>query len=134
MLIPLYGTRYSYWRQPYLGLLALAIALEVLAFLAPMLSFHREMAGRKREFLREADKLSIEITKLAATPSAKDQLAASTERYMALEDMPTWPVDTRTRRRFRINNLALLLPMVGSAFGNTELGKQIADVLRTMTQ
>jgi hypothetical protein len=132
-LIPLKGTRYAYWRRPYLALLAPAIVLEVLAFLVPMLSFHKTMAAQKREFLREADKLSIAITQLAATPAGKEQLAASTDRYQALEGMPTWPIDARTRRRFRINNLALIIPLVGQALGNTELGKQIADLLKNLT-
>ena len=34
---------YMHWRDFYLGLLAIAIVFEMLAFLAPMWSFHTEM-------------------------------------------------------------------------------------------
>lgn len=51
LLIPLRGERYARWRDPYLGGLAVAITLEVLAFVVPLLWFHREMVKAKRGLL-----------------------------------------------------------------------------------
>lgn len=46
---------------------------------------------------------------------------------------PEIRLDGRTRRYFRISNLALFIPLLSSAFGSTELGKQVSDLLRSMT-
>ena len=97
-----------------------------------MLWFHNEMTERKRDFLREADKLSIEIVLRRGDAPAKERLAASTERYLALDEMPTWPIDEQTRKRFRLNNLALLMPLAGQAIGSSELGEQDANIGRIL--
>lgn len=140
VLIPLKGERYEYWRKPYLGLLALAIVAEILAFVVPMWSFHREMSRQKVSLLREADRLSSEIATVSrqlATAAGeeaavlKERLATVTERYWSLENLPTWPVDVKTRRRFRMNNLALFLPLAGKLVGSSPVWKELSDVLRT---
>lgn len=139
VLIPLRGERYERWRDPYLGLLVIAIVLELLAFIAPMWFFHREMATQKADLLREADRLSGEIASLskqvasAAEDEAgrlRERMATVTERYWALESLPTWPVDVKTRRRFRLNNLALFLPLLGKLVGESPLWQEFANVLR----
>lgn len=138
VLIPLRGERYERWRDPYLGLLVIAIVLELLAFIAPMWFFHREMVAQKADLLREADRLSREIASLskqvasAAEDEAgrlRERMTTVTERYWALENLPTWPVDVKTRRRFRLNNLALFLPLVGKFIGESPLWQDFANVL-----
>ena len=47
--------------------------------------------------------------------------------------MPTWPVDIKTRRRFSLNNMALLVPLLGQAVGQTELGKRISEILKSLS-
>jgi hypothetical protein len=56
----------------------------------------------------------------------KDRLSLMTERYWAIEQMPTWPVDARVRRKFTFGNLGLFLPLI-SHFLNirTDSGKKI---------
>ena len=139
VLIPLRGERYERWRDPYLGLLAIAIVIELLAFFVPMWFFHREMAGQKGDLLREADRLSGEIASLTKelasahgeeATALRERLATVTERYWSLENLPTWPIDVKTRRRFRLNNVALVLPLVGKLVGSSPLWKDVADVLR----
>ena len=123
LIIPLWPDpdRYENWRQPYLGLLVVAITLQIFAFIVPMHSYHREMKKQKAEYLEEADKLSSRIclveARLAnddrtgeAADALREQLAEMTRRYWAIERMPTWPVDLKTRRRFSLNNVALLAP------------------------
>lgn len=48
VLIPLVNLRYLVWRTPYAGLLALVVAIEIAAFVIPMLTFHEIMRERKR--------------------------------------------------------------------------------------
>jgi hypothetical protein len=138
LLLPLYGERYAYWRQPYAALLAVAITLELAAFVVPMWAFHREMLDQKKRLLRDADHLSTSITQLQAQLAAGKsddgaparQLEAATQLYRTIEDLPVWPLDLTTRRRFRLNNLALLLPLLGRAFGASDLWTHLSGILR----
>lgn len=124
LLIPAFE-RYREWRDPYMGLLLLVLALEILAFLLPMWSFHREMQRQKRIYLERADKLSFEVQvlqdQLARADKSEDRdrikedLAAKTQRYWDIEHMPTWPVDASVRNRFTISNAVLFLPILGQS-------------------
>jgi hypothetical protein len=95
----------SSWLDPagsvsrYLGQYAwmsgVAILIEILAFVLPMLSVHRLMAAYKRKkLLPEADRLSRSIPSITDSDAARspDDLA---QRFRDLEDAPTWPVDRR---------------------------------------
>jgi hypothetical protein len=131
------------WRSVYLGLLVVMVALEIVAFVGPMLSFHRIMIREKRRLLLEADRSSERIARLeqARTETAEEadrkaigeQLEGLRARYLQLEQLPTWPVDAATRKRFTLRNLVLLLPAVVNAAGmtlpNTELWNTIVDAL-----
>jgi len=120
-IIPTMG-RYTVWRGPYLGLLAVVLTVEVLAFFAPLWSFHQEMQAQKSVLLNEADTLSGQMDAVQAElPEAKtdqertalkERLSSMTDRYWAIERMPTWPVDARVRRRFTLNNVVLFLPLI----------------------
>lgn len=137
-IIPFLG-RYEYWRRPYLALLAVALTVEILAFIAPMYSFHQTMKQQKVEQLAEADELSREVSQLQSQlvkagtdkerEALKERLSLMTERYAAIERMPSWPVDRRTRRRFTVNNLVLFLPLISKALSLTSPWKDIADEL-----
>jgi hypothetical protein len=81
------------------------------------------MSAMKRSLLDVADVLSVEIkamrSKLDRANSESDakllqgQISRMIERYNAIQQMPTWPVDATIRRRFAIANAAnLLLPLV----------------------
>jgi hypothetical protein len=59
----------------------------------------------------------------------RERLREMQDRYRLIGGMPTCPVDPRTRRRLRIQNVAFVLPILGQAVGQTDLGKQIADML-----
>lgn len=139
LIIPFWPRDYAHWRDPYLWLLAVAVAIELLAFLIPLWSFHRLMADRKICLLEEADKLSVEIAtiraEIARPPGAqedkmrRDKLDTLQERYWAIENMATWPVDVKTRRRFGLNNLLLLVPLVQKVL---ERAVNWEDVLKTL--
>ena len=49
------------WMHPYMGLLAVALVIEVMAFVVPMWWFHREMRDQKEKLLAQADELSAVI-------------------------------------------------------------------------
>ena len=109
--------------------MGVAILIEILAFVLPMLSVHGLMAAYKRKkLLPEADALSRSIPSTTDPPAAKSPDDLS-QRFRELEDAPTWPVDRRIRRRFTLRNLALLLPLVGTVLGQKELSAQISDLL-----
>jgi hypothetical protein len=118
------GDTYNAWQKPYLGLLPLAIAFEIIAFLAPIWYFHQEMGKQKADLVKDADLLSKKITALRKQlidiqnaqqyDFMKDQLSFMTRQYLDIEDMPIWPVTTKIRRRFTIGNLALFSPVLGN--------------------
>lgn len=139
LLIPVVPRDYGRWRDPYLGLLALAIGFELLCFFLPIWYFHREMERQKDEYLREADRLSSHMALFppAATgaggaeeaTAAKARVAEARERYQLIDEMPTWPVDPRTRHRFRTRNLLLLLPLAGQFVSESSPWRAVADAL-----
>lgn len=133
ILIPAIG-RYEQWRDPYLGELVVAMFIEIAAFVVPLLWFHREMLDSKFELLMEADQLSTEFLAPQAPSLAEEARNAEKDqakvewakgRYESIEALPTWPVDVKTRRRFSVNNLVLLLPLLGQ----TELAGRITGIL-----
>jgi hypothetical protein len=140
-LIPVWpSTRYDHWREPYLWLLALALAFEVLAFLVPMRVFHQEMVKEKEQQTRTADVRSREIADLQAELATcddasrraglKDQLASKTQQYWDIESMPTWPLDLGMWRRFTFSNLALATPLISEYLGLGGFAKQLAETLQ----
>lgn len=109
-VVPYFTKLYAQWRAPYLIMFALVVITEVLAFVGPLWSFHQAMQVQKTKLLEEADTLgqsivSIEKELAEGPPSEKanvlkDQLAAMQQRYEAIQNMPTWPVDTNTLWKF----------------------------------
>lgn len=134
-------TRYRVWVHPYIALLGLALLLEILAFVLPMLWFHREMGNQKQHLLAEADEVSRQIRtlsdQLALTQSheereaLKEELSFKTSRFREIESMPTWPVDLPLVRRFAFANAPLVLPVFAEVFGLHEdwvkLMEQVLD-------
>ncbi len=122
LIIPLWSPRYDRWHEVYVGLLAIVLIVEFLAFLLPIWSFHTEMQKQKDELLKDADSLSHSIVELQARlvnaqsdqerGQLKERLALMTERYWAIEQMPTWPVDVRVQRKFTVSNVGLFLPLL----------------------
>lgn len=123
LLIPSWDERYSGWREWYLGLLVVAIGLEIAAFVAPLWGVHRTMADQKREALVKADSILAPQVERAREQleqdldaerraAVRDQLEQLTASYQAREKMPTWPVDPTVRRRLTLGNLALIVPLV----------------------
>lgn len=136
VLIPLVNSRYMIWRDPYVGLLAFVVACEILAFVVPMLMFHRAMLDRQRELFDEADRLSDKIATAArherttGEPQEAVDVAAALARYQAIEKMPTWPVDMRLRRRFGIRNVVLLAPVAAEMLGADQSTQDLLERLQ----
>lgn len=132
---------YDVWREPYLGLLMIAIGLEVLAFFVPLWSFHKQMKNKKQELFKEADELSarmndiqrkiIDLESYEEKKALRDHVSEIADQYWTIEKMPTWPVDVRTRRRFGLNNFLLLLPLVGNFIGTTEAWQAFVNIITT---
>jgi len=137
-LMPIYES----WRSPYLGLLLVAIAFEVMAFILPMRSIHMLMREQKTWLLAQADELSRTIESLQqrlrrpeSAPERqqiKDSIADMTEEYQRIEQVPTWPIDSSIRRRFSLSNVALFLPFVGYAVGGTTVWQQLSNALHNL--
>jgi hypothetical protein len=137
-IIPLFS-HYMLWRNPYLGLLAIGMTFEILSFFVPMWVFHQIMQAQKIKYLTEADELSKSIVELesrilhVSNPGEindlQKQLDLQKEKYWEIEQMPTWPVDAQTRRRFTINNLLLFLPFFTDFIRTSQPWKKFLDVL-----
>ncbi|PKB82957.1 MAG: hypothetical protein BZY88_03485 [SAR202 cluster bacterium Io17-Chloro-G9] len=125
LIIPVFPFNdYSNWRAAYGWLLPVALAIEILSFVLPMVSIHQDMKTEKARFLKEADTLSQEIVDVQAKlekpwpPGERESLSAQvrgmTLRYHEIENMTSWPVDFRTRRRFTLSNLVLSVPFLSN--------------------
>lgn len=140
-LFPIWPRDYTYWEEAYFGLLGFAILIEILAFVVPLWSFHTIMVKKKAEWVRKADRIAIRITELQAkleqgTGGSQQALASQIEelskRYWAIENMATWPLDVKTRRKFEINNILLLVTFAGDFLKRTTEWKQVVDVLKSL--
>lgn len=102
------------------------------------------MVAQKRKFLQNADQLSREITvvqlqltteqDVGSRELLKDRLSLMTQHYWNIEKMPTWPVAVETKRLFKRNNLALLLPLFIALMRKSFQSKtwqQVIDVMET---
>ena len=124
---PALHARYILWMHPYMALLAVALGIEVLAFLVPMWWFHREMRKQKEGLLTKADELSSAIVTMRAQLAGSrtseerselnERLSFKTKEYWDIEHMPTWPVDVSTIRKFTFRNALLMLPLVAEFSG-----------------
>ena len=136
---PSFGPRYLEWRQPYLWLLALAITVEILAFVVPMWSFHVLMRQEQGRLFKKADALSESIAGIKARLAGSntnqerneltEQLAFKTKQYWDIEQMPTWPLDTRTLRKFTFRNVTLSIPILSEMLGLTGLWSHMARIV-----
>jgi hypothetical protein len=137
--LPHFQARYYHWQKPYAGLLALAIMFEVLAFVLPLLWFHRAMVRQKTDLLREADQLSPKIAEIQRKlgEGQPPEQAAALEKTLVqmtayvetIDKLPVWPVDPYTKRRFALNNLMLFFPVVSQLTG---LSQVWADFLKAI--
>ncbi|MFI0449324.1 hypothetical protein [Actinomadura sp. 6N118] len=129
------ASRYQSFETQFQWLLPFAIAVEVLAFLAPMWSLHTVMREEKEATLwAESDRLSRRIEQarrelgedgVLAREDAERQLNALVQRMDALERAPIWPIDASIRRRFTLRNLGLLLPLVSYLLKNQSFWEKL---------
>ena len=132
LLFPFVG--YASWRAPYLAIVLICIALEVVALFVPLLAFHRHMVSERIRLLAEAD---VAVGRLSESPetgwTTDDPMAAERERtwsrWQAIDTMPTWPIDARIRRRFTVSNLAMLLPFALQLVNAPQIVQQASQVL-----
>ncbi len=141
LLIPFWDSgRYLDWRPWYQGLLALALALEALAFLAPLLGVHHQMQRRKTELLgNRAGELTRSIERVrrqlegdlesAQRSNLRDQLEQLTRAYHDIEQMPTWPIDRAIRTRFTANYAIMFLPLLGQWLDGNGSWESLAERL-----
>ena len=141
LLIPLFRAfrDYALWFRPYLVLLAVAIALELLVFILPMWSVHTIMRAEKAKLLSRADGLSIRIDSMhrqlrsgqrpaSNSQQVRDSIAGLEEEYERIEQAPTWPIDRSIRRLFNLSNIALILPFFGYVFGGKDIWQEVSKV------
>ncbi len=120
-------------------MLAIVLTIEVAAFILPMWTFHQMMVAEKRRWRVKADEISMAISRLQgfgetdqrSEPASKtDQdVELPRRRFEAIEAMPTWPVDRKTRDRFRLNNLMLLFPLVVDTLKGTPSWRDLSEHL-----
>lgn len=117
--LPYFSEMYKNWQTAYSGLLVIAVAIDVLAFVLPLVSFHREMVRQKSNLAKQADELSCQITETrrrlvhdihTVEAKAKDSLPYWIESCRDIEQLPILPVDLATKLRFSVRSLALAVP------------------------
>ncbi len=139
-LIPLDAQfNYRFWVNPYVGLLFLAILLEMAVFAVPMLSMHGQMQRAREQHLADADASIKKIAELQQrlTDSTSDtereslrkQIQALNDAYLAIETMPTWPIDRQIRVRFTLGNAALVIGLIGQLGSGSSVWAHIADTV-----
>lgn len=141
-LFPIWPLKYdASWQDAYFGLLGLAILAEILAFIVPLWFFHAIMSRQKQKWLVKADELSLAINELQAQDSSQsaegseirtERLEQMKKQFWDIENMSTWPVDLPTRRRFKLNNLLLFVPLIGDLVKRTPEWKHIESVLKNL--
>lgn len=129
--MPVWPRDYLRWTEAYLMLLTVAILLELTAFLWPLWSFHRIMLRDRAERRKTIDNLYrshmqnkeslIEEGNLAGAQSANADLDILAREYRTMEQLPTWPIETRVRVRFTVNNALLVAPLL-SELASKKLG------------
>lgn len=103
----------------FLGMLA----VEVAAFLMPMLFFRRELKRHSDDYLREADALGAEVMMTKAlimketdpdrVEALRTRRDALVQKIGALENPPEWPIDASIRKKFAWGNVMLFaIPFV----------------------
>ena len=124
--VPYWNHVYGLWQGPYIGLLAIAIGIEILGFVAPLWWVHVEMKTAKRTSVLSADStLGVQLAEArinlgkeldpAARSALREQVEDQTRVYEEYQAMPTWPVDRKLLRRLTIGNLALAVSLVTEA-------------------
>lgn len=144
LLIPVWPKDYRHWLDPYFGLLIIAIIVQFCAFVIPLLSFHKMMVAKKQSLISEADQLSADITKIRTkiskshdseeTKGLKEVLEEANKRYWSIENMKTWPVDIKTRKRFGLNNFLLVTPLVINVYQQNFKWEELLKTLLKINQ
>lgn len=121
---------YGYWRLPFLGLLLITLIMEFMILLFPLFSLHGEMITQKQEWLIKADILNqrasqiydelIQINNSQSSDELEMQLNQIKRRYTGIENMPTWPVDSKLFRQFLFSNITISIPLLSQIFGNQD--------------
>lgn len=133
------GARYGRWQNAYLVLVAVCLLLEWLTLLVPLQYFHQQMILERSRLQPEADTCARKVgtidAKLAHTTSSEDAEQLSNERdralnrWRAITEMPAWPIDGQLRKRFRWNNVVILLPLVLQWLKAPRLLQELGQVL-----
>ncbi len=119
------GLDFDQWRNPFALFFFLLLGLEILAFLAPMAGFHREMLRQRVRAGLETDEIGDAIIRLeeamagAADPAELEALQFRRQvlqsRFDLLESTPVWPIDRRIRRLFAWGNVSVFaVPLIAN--------------------
>ncbi|OQW39776.1 MAG: hypothetical protein A4S08_06045 [Proteobacteria bacterium SG_bin4] len=143
-LFPFWPRDYHHWGDSYLFLLAGALLIEILSFVIPMLIYHNVMLDQKNKWIKEADAMSNHIRDLQQQLNAEEneekkkiqlaQIEEMTKRYWAIENLTTWPIDVKTRRKFELNNLLLFIPLVGDLAKNNFNLQHALELIKGLAQ
>lgn len=77
--------------------------------------------------------LSDQRKSVKADPTDQEHLDAEikqlTEVWREIEDMPTWPIDRRIRKRFAWNHVIVLVPVVLKALSTPAWWQDLANAI-----
>ena len=143
-LFPFWPRDYHHLGDSYLFLLTGALLMEILSFVIPMLIYHNVMLDQKSKWIKEADAMSNHIHDLQQQVNVEEneekkkvqlaQIEEMTKRYWTIENLTTWPVDIKTRRKFELNNLLLFIPLAGDFAKNNFNLQHALELIKSLTQ
>ncbi|MDN4475542.1 hypothetical protein QQX09_06715 [Demequina sp. SYSU T00192] len=120
-LTDLFEQRYEAWRGPYAVLLVTVVAFSFLTFLLPFGWFHERMREQRRDAVARADHAASEALAMrdASRAAGDDETRRLLDerfedvarQFHEAQAMPTWPFDTRIRKRFTMNQVLAVLPL-----------------------
>lgn len=137
---------YMSWRMPLLVLWVVSVVFLFLAFIRPVLQLRRRIKRERRRLKRgrlpdiraEIDAVRANLAK--APPSETDRRSAElrlkelAREHWNIVNMPTWPMDRATMRRyFSVNALSTVAPVVLKGYdllhGGTVLSPAVQRLL-----
>ncbi len=137
VILPLWP-QFAHWYYPYVGLLCVAIVLQILAVFVPMVSIHSAMLEQKQQWQQMIDEqlkensaqrtAFLEGTDSALQDEMESGLAVLAKRHAQIEAMPTWPIDRKLWRRFSINNALLVMPLAADLLAGNIAWRRILTV------
>lgn len=117
---------YDDWRPMFGFLFIIAVMVQIAAFFVPLWGFHHDIKRQKAQLAEEAEQIGQNLITLKSqlsidqpldpieTVALTNRITALTQRFTAMQQLPTIPLEEDIRRRFTIRSVAaIFVPLLG---------------------